>query len=333
MTKILAIETSCDETSVAVVEDGRNVLSNIVASQVKIHAKYGGVVPEYASRMHAEKINLLIDEAVAKAGISLKKLDAVAVTYGPGLEGALLVGVTAAKTLAMLLNIPLIPINHLHGHIYANFIAGNEPELPFVTLIVSGGHTQLVVVKDHMQFELIGTTRDDAAGEAFDKIARFLDLGYPGGPIVEKLAQNGNDKAFNFPRPMLGQGFEFSFSGLKTAVIQALLKMKNDKIEINKPDVCASFQKAVIDVLLKKSLKACKKYQISRLVLSGGVTANKTLRNGFEKEAQKEGITCFVPPFAYCTDNAAMIGATAFFAYQLNPGPGHNFRVQPSLKL
>jgi N6-L-threonylcarbamoyladenine synthase len=314
--KILAIETSCDETSVAILENGTKVLANLISSQVKAHAKYGGVVPELASRMHTENIHTLLDKALDTANLELSDIDACAVTYGPGLEGALLVGLSTAKTLAHLLNIPLIPVNHLHGHIYANFLNDSPPAFPFICMIVSGGHTMLTLVKDHFNIEILGQTRDDAAGEAFDKVARYLELGYPGGPIVEQEAENGNEKAYLFPKPMLKQGFEFSFSGLKTAVIQTIQSERKQNKNINTADVCASFQKSVIDTLSYKAFLACKKFNISKLVLSGGVTANSKLRETFELESEKKDIQIFVPEKQHCTDNAAMIGAAAYYFSQ-----------------
>ena len=310
ITYILAIETSCDETAIAILKHDFTIVSNVVYSQIKKHKEFGGVVPEYASRMHAEKIHFLIQKAIDDAKLSFSDLDAIAVTYGPGLEGALLVGLACAKAMAMALTIPLIPVNHLHGHIYAPFIGDKKPELPMICLIVSGGHTQLVLVREHYQFELIGQTRDDAAGEAFDKVARFLGLSYPGGPQVEKQALDGNPKAYDFPRAMKHQGFEFSFSGLKTAVIQTI---KAQKEEVSIPDVCASFQAAVIDILLFKSIKACHEYGVTQLSVSGGVSANKTMANQFREACKKENIDLFIPEFIYCTDNAAMIGAAALF--------------------
>lgn len=330
---ILAIESSCDETSVAIVYEGHKVLANLVSSQIKAHQKYGGVVPELASRMHAEKINFLLEEALSQSQLTWDAIDAVAVTYGPGLEGALLIGVVAAKTISFLRKIPLIGMNHLHGHIYANFLLDERPSFPFLTLVVSGGHTQLVRVIDHFKFELLGATRDDAAGESFDKIARFLGLGYPGGPVIEKTALTGNSKAFRFPRAMMNDAYEFSFSGLKTAVIQEITRLRSSHTPFLVEDICASFQKAVIDVLLFKSIKACDQYGISQLVLSGGVTANKALRTTFEVECKQNGIRCFVPPFAYCTDNAAMIGAGAYYRYLIEPEACSKFAVNPNLPL
>lgn len=330
---ILAIETSCDETSVAIVQNGNKVLSNLISSQIKVHQNYGGVVPEIASRMHVEKMNLLIEKAFLESKLTLNDIQAVAVTYGPGLEGSLLVGVVAAKTIAALKKISLIGVNHLHGHIYANFLLPKPPKFPFIALIVSGGHTQLVLVQKHFQFKVLGSTRDDAAGESFDKIARFLELGYPGGPIIEKKAHIGSDKAFKFPQAMKKIGYEFSFSGLKTAVIQEITRLKKEKISFKIEDVCASFQKAVIDILILKAIKACQDHHINQLVLCGGVTANQTLRNAFEKSCSEVGIQCFVPPLDFCTDNAGMIGAAAHYMYKTKKGINSNIKVNPNLEI
>jgi N6-L-threonylcarbamoyladenine synthase len=329
---ILAIETSCDDTSVAILKGGNKILSNLVSSQIKVHSKYGGVVPEIASRMHAEKIHFLLDKALEEADLKLKDIDAFAVTYGPGLEGALLIGLSTAKTLAYLLKKPLIAVNHLHGHIFANFI-NNELLNSFICLIVSGGHTQLLLVKDLFEIEILGQTRDDAAGEAFDKIARYLGLGYPGGPIIEELSLAGSDKAFNFPRAMLKQGYEFSFSGLKTAVIQQIHKLKAQNQEINIPNICASFQRAVIDILVFKAIKACKEHNISNLVLSGGVIANSALREAFQKETDKNGLELCLPEIKFCTDNAAMIGVAGYFQYKKFGANSYDTTVNPQAKV
>jgi len=329
--KILALETSCDETSAAVVKDGNEVLSNVVASQVEFHRKYGGIVPEIASRKHIEVINPIIKEALEKANASFEDIDAVAVTYGPGLVGSLLVGICAAKAISWSLDKPLIGVNHLEGHIYANFLAhqnsnnqipitkqfpnskSQNPKFPFVCLIVSGGHTLLVLVKDHGKYQTLGHTRDDAAGEAFDKVARFLNLGYPGGPIIDKLAKEGNPRAVDFTRPML-EGYDFSFSGIKTAVVNLILKTENRKPKTE--DLVASFQQAVVDVLVEKTIRAAKEYGGLSIALAGGVAANSLLRNQLKEKAKDEKLKVFIPPLAYCTDNAAMIGAAAFFKYQ-----------------
>ncbi|MFC1770725.1 tRNA (adenosine(37)-N6)-threonylcarbamoyltransferase complex transferase subunit TsaD [Candidatus Margulisiibacteriota bacterium] len=332
--KILAIETSCDETSVAVVENGDKILSNLVSSQVEKHAKFGGVVPELASRMHTEKINLLLENALDQADVSFKEINACAVTYGPGLEGSLLVGLSAAKTLAHTLNIPFIGINHLHGHLYANFFNKHKPEFPFICLIVSGGHTILTLVEGHFKFKILGQTRDDAAGEAFDKIARYLDLGYPGGPIIEKQALTGNELSFDLPKPMLKQGYEFSFSGLKTATIQTVQHFKKTHDNnINIPDICASFQKTVIDLLLYKAFRACREHKIPTLVLSGGVIANKKLRDSFIKEASRQNIKLFSPEPEHCTDNASMIGTAAYYYFKQHGSHNLTLRVDPNASM
>lgn len=330
---ILAIETSCDETSAAIVKDGAEVLSNVIASQIEFHKKYGGIVPEIASRLHAEIISLVIQDALDRAKITLKEIDAVAVTFGPGLVGSLIVGVSAAKALAYSLKKPLIGVNHLEGHIYANFINSKSetlntkqlpntkfetPNFPFICLLVSGGHTSLVLVKGHGSYETIGRTRDDAAGEAYDKIARFLKIGYPGGPIIDKLAKEGNPNAIQFKRPMIEEefGLDFSFSGLKTGVVNFVNKAGGIEFfssGTKLADLCASFQQTVVDVLVGKSLKAAKQYHCQTIALAGGVSANSALRQELKAKAEEKGITVHIPPFEYCTDNAAMIGCAAYY--------------------
>jgi N6-L-threonylcarbamoyladenine synthase len=314
---ILAIETSCDETSAAVVENGDRVLSNVVSSQVEFHKKYGGVVPEIAARKHTEVINAVIQEAVKK--VPFKKIDAVAVTYGPGLVGALLVGICAAQAIAYSLKVPLIGVNHLEGHIYASKLAQIQNskfkiQKKFICLIVSGGHTMIVEVKGHGKYNILGRTRDDAAGEAFDKVARLLNLGYPGGPIIDKLSQKGNPEAIKFTRPMLEDGFDFSFSGIKTAVVnyvqRSTFKVQRSTL---RHDLVASFQEAVVDVLVEKTLRAAKQKKIKTVVLAGGVAANSRLRQKMEARCRAEGLTAILPPPALCTDNAAMIGAAAYY--------------------
>lgn len=313
---LLGVETSCDETSVAVVEDGVVVRSNIIASQIALHRKFGGVVPEVASRRHLEGINPVIREALAEAGIDFRDLHGVAVTYGPGLAGSLLVGLMAAKTVALVLDIPLIGINHLEAHIYANFLI--EPDLPFplLCLVVSGGHTDLVYISRLGDYRLLGCTRDDAAGEAFDKVARVLGLGYPGGPQVEKLARDGDAEAISFPRAYLdANAYDFSFSGLKTAVINYLEKSRRKGREVVLADVAAGFQQAVIDVLVDKVLSAARVHRPERILLAGGVAANQMLVAELRLRAAVDGFDITVPPPVYCTDNAAMVACAGYYRY------------------
>ncbi|MGB9803233.1 tRNA (adenosine(37)-N6)-threonylcarbamoyltransferase complex transferase subunit TsaD [Desulfofundulus sp.] len=312
--KILAIETSCDETSAAVVVDGVEVLSNIISSQVDVHRKFGGVVPEVASRKHLELINHVLKEALDQAGLNFGDLDAVAVTHGPGLVGALLVGVAAAKAIAFALDIPLIGVNHLEGHIYANFLVRPDLPFPLTCLVVSGGHTDLVLILHHGDYRLLGSTRDDAAGEAFDKVARVLELGYPGGPAIERLAGEGNEEAVDFPRACPG-GLDFSFSGLKTAVLQYLHRCRQRGDDVNLADVAASFQKAVVDVLVDRTMEAARNYNCRTIILAGGVAANRRLREVLGCTARREGRELFCPPPLLCTDNAAMIGCAAYYKY------------------
>ncbi len=308
--KILAIESSCDETSAAVVENGTKVLSCAVRSQIKTHAKFGGVVPEIAARDHVLAINFVVDQALKDASIKLSEIDKIAVTQGPGLIGALFVGINAAQSLALALDKPLIGVNHLVGHAYAAAI-GKELKFPCLVLLVSGGHTELLILRSHLEFEHIGQTLDDAVGECYDKVARVLGFPYPGGKTIDDLAQTGNPEAFSFPRPILKQGFNFSFSGLKSAVINAYAKIE-DKANLNKADFAASFQKAVLDTIIYKTKKALKKYpDLKQLIVGGGVSANKGLRSALAKEIK--GIEVLIPEFKYCTDNAAMIGAAAYF--------------------
>ena len=317
---ILALETSCDETSASVIRDGREILSNVISSQIEFYQKYGGVVPEIASRKHLENIICVIDAAVKEAGITIKDLDAIGVTYGPGLVGALLVGVSAAKALSFALDIPLIKVNHLEGHIFANFLEHKDLEPPFIALIVSGGHTILVHVRDYNDFEVLGQTRDDAAGEAFDKVARVLGFPYPGGPYIEKTAQEGNENAIEFPKAFINsksdEFFEFSFSGLKSAVLNYINNTKQKGEEINIEDLAASFQKAIVDVLVLKTTAAAKKHKVKNVVLAGGVAANKYLRLKLEKELSKINVGLYYPSNILCTDNAAMIGSRAFYKYK-----------------
>ena len=332
--KILAIESSCDETAAAVVVNGRKVLSNIIFSQIDLHKLYGGVVPEIASRKHIEKINQVVTEALETAGMALEDMDAIAVTYGPGLVGALLVGVSAAKAISFASGIPLVGVHHIEGHISANYIENPDLEPPFACLVVSGGHTHLVLVKDYGEYEILGKTRDDAAGEAFDKVARAIGLGYPGGPKIDKLSCEGNPDAIAFPRGKVGgSDYDFSFSGLKSAVLNYLngCKMKNEPV--NTADVATSFQKAVIDVLVDHAMHACKEYGFKKFAIAGGVASNAHLRAAMEEACRKRKIQFYHPSPILCTDNAAMIGAAAYYEYQKGVRSGLDLNAVPNLKL
>ncbi|MFW6264763.1 MAG: tRNA (adenosine(37)-N6)-threonylcarbamoyltransferase complex transferase subunit TsaD [Bacillota bacterium] len=331
---ILAIESSCDETAAAVVKNGLNPLSNVVASQIDLHRKYGGVVPEIASRKHLELINPVIEEALEKAGVTFADLDAVAVTYGPGLVGGLLVGLSAAKALSYVLDIPFIGVNHIAGHIYANFVSNKDIETPVICLTISGGHTDLLYFKDLAAYEILGRTRDDAAGEAFDKTARVLGIGYPGGPAIEKISKEGNPEAIDFPRPFINDDtYDFSFSGLKTAVINYLNTKKQRGEEIDKADVAASFQQAVIEILTAKVTKAVENHQVKSVILSGGVAANKTLREYLENELEKYKLPLYTPQLDLCTDNAAMIGSVAYYQYLKGDFSPLTLNAKANLKL
>lgn len=311
---ILAIESSCDETSAAVVRNGRDLLSNIISSQIKDHKKFGGVVPEVASRKHIENISHVIDTALNEAGLSFDDIDGIAVTYGPGLVGALLIGLTTAKALAYAKKLPFIGVNHIEGHIYANFIQHKELEPPFVCLVASGGHSHIVNMVDYGKYEIMGITRDDAAGEAFDKIARALGLGYPGGPLVDNIAKEGNSAAIDFPRAYLEEGsYDFSFSGLKSAVLNYLNSLNMKGIKPNIADVAASFQQAVVDVLSDKLIAAAEEKKSPYAVLAGGVAANSRLREELKKKGAKKGIKVLYPDPILCTDNAAMIGSVGYY--------------------
>lgn len=314
--KILSIETSCDETSVAIVEDGRKILTNRIYSQIDIHQKYGGVVPEIASRNHVTKLPYIIDEALEESKLTLADMDAIGVTNGPGLVGALLIGLSTAKAIAYSLEKPLIGVHHIEGHIAANFLQYPELEPPFLTLVVSGGHSHLVLVEDYQTFTVLGRTIDDAAGEAFDKISRVLGLGYPGGPAIDKTAKNGNADAISFPRVMLDKTkYDFSFSGLKSAVLNYLngKKMKNEPIEVD--DVAASFQMAVIEVLVTKTIACAKSINMKTICMAGGVSCNSLLRKMMSEAAEKEGLSLYYPDPILCTDNAAMIGSMAYYNF------------------
>ena len=314
--KILAIESSCDETAASVVADGREILSNIIYSQIDLHTLYGGVVPEIASRKHIEKINPVIEAALREGSCTLSDIDAVAVTYGPGLVGPLLVGVAAAKAIAFASNLPLIGVHHIQGHICANFIEHPELKPPFMTLVVSGGHTHLVLVKDYDEYEVIGRTRDDAAGEAFDKVARAIGLGYPGGPKIDAAAKRGNAEAIPFPKAKVeGSEYDFSFSGLKSAVLNYInhAQMRGD--DVNPDDLAASFQKAVVDVLTEHAVMAIKKYDVKDFALAGGVASNSLLRSSMQSACEEAGANYYCPSPVFCTDNAAMIGVRAYHDY------------------
>ena len=331
---ILSIESSCDETSAAVVVNGREVLSNVIASQIDTHKKYGGVVPEVASRMHIEVVDSVVKAALSEAEIKLEDVDAIGVTYGPGLVGALLVGLQYAKGLALGSNKPLIPVNHIQGHICANFIQHKDLKPPFVSLVVSGGHTFIVHVKSYRDFEVIGQTRDDAAGEAYDKVARALGLGYPGGPKIDKLAKEGNENAINFPRAKFHDDtLDFSFSGLKSAVLNYLNKAKMKDEEINKADVAASFQKAIVDVLKNNVFLTCEKRNLKKIAVAGGVASNSCLRETLIREGSKRGIEILFPEPILCTDNAAMIGSAAYFKFMNNSDSDLDINAKPNLKL
>lgn len=331
---ILGIESSCDETAAAVVRNGREVLSNVISSQIDIHTLYGGVVPEIASRKHIERVNQVIREALKEAGKELQDLDAIAVTYGPGLVGALLVGVSAAKAISFAAGIPLIGVHHIEGHISANFIAARELEPPFLCLVVSGGHTHLVIVRDYGEYEILGRTMDDAAGEAFDKVARAVGLGYPGGPKIDKAARDGNPDAIHFPRGKVSDSrFDFSFSGLKSAVLNYLNTETMAGREINVPDVAASFQRSVVEVLVDHAVSAAKEYRIDKLALAGGVASNTALRRAAEEACAQNGIAFYCPPPILCTDNAAMIGCAGYYDYIRGIRSGLDLNAVPNLPL
>lgn len=333
-TLILAVESSCDETAAAVVKNGREVLSNVISSQIELHTLYGGVVPEIASRKHIEKINQVIEEALSKAGIMLDEITAIAVTYGPGLVGALLVGVSAAKAISFAADKPLIGVHHIEGHINANYIENKTLEPPFACLVVSGGHTHLVAVKDYGEYEILGHTRDDAAGEAFDKVARAIGLGYPGGPKIDRISREGNPDAIHFPRAKVdGANYDFSFSGLKSAVLNYLNTCEMKDIKVNKADVAASFQKAVVDVLVEHSLSAVKEYGFDKFAIAGGVASNSELRAAFETACQRQKIAFYHPSPIFCTDNAAMIGVAGYYEYMKGTRSGFDLNAVPNLRL
>ncbi len=331
---ILAIESSCDETAAAVVRNGREVLSNVIFSQIDLHTLYGGVVPEIASRKHIEKINQVMEEALSEAGKKLSDMDAIAVTYGPGLVGALLVGVSAAKAVSFASGIPLIGVHHIEGHISANYIENKDLEPPFVCLVVSGGHSHLVVVKDYGEYEILGRTRDDAAGEAFDKVARAIGLGYPGGPKIDSVSREGNPDAIAFPRAKVGDSdYDFSFSGLKSAVLNYLNSCEMKGERICQADVAASFQKAVVDVLTEHSMHAVEESGIKKFAIAGGVASNSTLRAALTQACEERGIAFYHPSPLLCTDNAAMIGTAAYYEYVKGIRHGYDLNAVPNLKL
>lgn len=331
---ILAIESSCDETAAAVVKNGREVLSNVISSQIDLHTLYGGVVPEIASRKHIEKINQVIEQALKEANVTLNDLDAIGVTYGPGLVGALLIGVAEAKAISYAAKIPLVGVHHIEGHVSANYIENKDLEPSFLCLIVSGGHTHLVLVKDYGVYEIIGRTHDDAAGEAYDKVARAIGLGYPGGPKIDKLAKEGNKNAIVFPRAHIdGAPYDFSFSGLKSAVLNHINLCNMKKEEINAADIAASFQEAVVDVLVTRTIAAAKAHGMDKIAIAGGVASNSALRGAMKEACEKEGLKLYYPSPIYCTDNAAMIGTAAYYEYKNGVRSGLDLNAVPNLKI
>jgi len=331
---ILGIETSCDETSASVIRNGREILSNVISSQIPFHQKYGGVVPEIASRKHVELVIPVIDQALNEADVDFGKIDAIGVTYGPGLVGALLVGLSAAKALCLALNKPLIGVHHIEGHISANYLEHKDLKPPFICLVVSGGHSHIVFVKGYNKFEVIGRTRDDAAGEAFDKIARAIGLGYPGGPLIDKAAKLGNENAMCFPRVYFEDGsFDFSFSGLKTAVINYINNKQQKGEPLSIEDIAASFQKAVVEVLVHNTISAAKQKNMSKIAVAGGVAANSMLRKEIKTAAEENGMSIYYPRPVLCTDNAAMIGCAAYYEYLAGNKSDYTLNAVPGLKL
>lgn len=331
--RILAVESSCDETAMAVVENGRRMLSSAIASQIDTHALYGGVVPEIASRMHVEALDPLLDEALRQAEMSIEDIDAVAVTCGPGLVGALLTGVSWAKAFAYARDLPIIAVNHIEGHVSANYIAHPDLKPPFVSLVASGGHSHIVRVMEYGKYETLGATRDDAAGEAFDKVARVLEIPYPGGPLLDKLAETGNDHAYRFPRPVTPGKYDFSFSGLKTAVINQAHRIRQTGGDIDAADFAASFRRSVVDLLVEKSVMAAVDSGAKRLAIAGGVAANSLLRSEIVKKGEAAGLEVFVPPKWLCTDNAVMIGAAAYYDLLRNEPAGLELNAMPSIRM
>ena len=331
---ILAIESSCDETAAAVVRNGREVLSNVISSQIDLHKLYGGVVPEIASRKHIERVNQVIEEALEEAKMTLDDIDAIGVTYGPGLVGALLVGVAEAKAIAYAAKKPLVGVHHIEGHVSANYVENKELEPPFMCLIVSGGHTHIVMVKEYGVYEIIGRTRDDAAGEAYDKVARAIGLGYPGGPKIDRLAKEGNPDAIVFPRAHIdGAPFDFSFSGVKSAVLNYINSCEMKNIEVNRADVAASFQKAVVDVLVSHTIAAAKEYKMDKVAIAGGVASNSCLRSAMQEACDQNQIKLFYPSPIFCTDNAVMIGAAAYYEYIKGVRDDYTLNAVPNLKI
>ena len=330
-TYILAIETSCDETSVSIIKDGCDEISTVILSQMDVHANYGGVVPEIASRMHIENITMVIEETLTKANMTMDDITAIAVTYGPGLIGSLLIGLMAAKTLAFIYDKPLVPVHHIAGHIYANNLV-KQLEFPLIALVISGGHTDLVYMKEDYSFERLGGTLDDAVGEAYDKVARVINVPYPGGPLVDKLAHTGKD-TYNLPLPLDDDSYNFSFSGLKSAVINLVHNEKQKGNEIIPENMAASFQNRVTTILTKKTLRALKELDVKNLIVAGGVAANKGLRERLTEECQKNKINLIIPEIKYCTDNAAMIGAAGYFAYKLGRRADLSLNAKASDKL
>lgn len=331
---VLAIESSCDETAAAVVVNGREVLSNVIASQIDIHKLYGGVVPEIASRKHIEKINQVIEEALIVSGKALEDIDVICVTYGPGLVGALLVGVGAAKAISFATGKPLVGVHHIEGHISANYIANPDLEPPFLCLVASGGHSHLVIVRDYGDYEILGKTRDDAAGEAFDKVARAIGLGYPGGPKIDKLAKEGNKNAIDFPRASIeGAPYDFSFSGVKSAVLNYINGCKMKGEEYLEWDIAASFQKAVVGVLTDHTMLAARDYGISKIAIAGGVACNSGLREEMQRACEMRGYSFYMPTPVLCTDNAAMIGAAGYYDYVNGVRHGLDLNAVPGLRL
>lgn len=330
----MGIETSCDDSCVSILKNDRELIVNLISSQIDIHTLFGGVVPEIASRKHLEAINPLIDKALEEADLSYDDIDLISVTKGPGLMGSLLVGISAAKALSLATNTPMIGANHMKGHICANYLANKDLEPPFVSLVVSGGHTYLVKVDGYTDYKVVGKTRDDASGESFDKVARKMGLGYPGGPKIDKLAKEGNKEAVAFPRVMLEKGsYDFSFSGLKTAVINYMHQLEQKGEEFNKADIAASFQEAVIDVLVEKSMRLIDETGYDKLALSGGVAANSRLRERLEEACKKRDVKLYYPDIKLCTDNAAMIAMTGYFDYQAGESSDKFMKVYPNLEL